>query len=89
MAGRTSTVRRLSVAYLLSLGWSQVSHNGVVDLYSTANSGGLIVRLNGRDFACTAIYLGANVIVRGAFADSPNERAIMLDSLRQVYTRKA
>lgn len=92
---RTSTMRRLSVAYLLSLGWSRVSHNGVVDLYATCGnggSGGLIVRRGGRDFACHTVSIGeSSISLRGEFVDeqSVGQCTIMFGSLRQVYTRKA
>lgn len=86
---RSSTVRRLSVAYLLSLGWQLSDRLGC--LCCTRASGGLIVRLNGRDFACYSVSPGEwSCSLYGEYLDehATGVCTIGVRSLRGVYTRK-
>lgn len=82
---RKSTVRRLSLAFFKQIGWATTK----MGRFATMQSGGLIVRFGGREFAATNLIVdGSRVILLGEWVDGTPGSYLTLADVRNAYTRK-
>lgn len=86
---RTSTVQRVSTAYLISIGWAWLKFQHKKMLYASMKAGGLMVRYQGKDFGLYAIeFKDGKMWMVCDCAGGDDNCMVEIPSINSIYRRK-